>query len=121
MNLYGYAKCSTCIKAKKYLTAHDVAYTYMELMEQPPSAEMFLAWSRQFEIPMDQFFNKQGTKFKALGLKEILPTKTDSELATLLASDGYLVKRPLLVSETNLVLGFKEVAYQNIIGGTKSC
>lgn len=103
-----YPKCSTCQKAKKWLDAHDISYTDRHIVEENPTAEELAAWVQRSGLPMKRFFNTSGMKYRELGLAAKLPEMSDEEKLALLATDGMLVKRPLLVGEDFVLVGFKE-------------
>ena len=104
-----YPPCSTCKKAKAWLDAHSLPYTARHIKEQNPTLEELTQWQRQSGLPLKKFFNTSGLVYRALELKEKLPGMTEEEQLALLASDGMLVKRPLLILEDGRVLtGFRE-------------
>ena len=103
-----YPKCSTCQKAKKFLDSHGADYTDRHIKENNPTAEELKAWREKSGLPLKKFFNTSGLQYKALGLKDKLPTMTEEEQYQLLATDGMLVKRPVLVGEDFVLVGFKE-------------
>ena len=103
-----YPPCTTCQKAKKWLDEHGVAYTARHIKEDRPSYEELKAWYEKSGLPLKKFFNTSGLVYKNLGLKDKLPTMTEEEQLKLLASDGMLVKRPLVVHEDVVLTGFKE-------------
>lgn len=102
-----YPKCSTCRNAKKWLDEHKVAYNDRHIIDQNPSAEELAEWIRRSKLPLKSFFNTSGLVYKAMQLKDKLPSMSDKEQIELLASDGKLIKRPLLVSEDQVLVGFK--------------
>lgn len=106
------------MKAKKYLEASQASIEFIDLMTNPPTKEAFLEWSSQFDLPLALFFNTRGTAFKQLGLKEQLPQLSNDALASLLASDGYLIKRPLLITSKGIGIGFQEAVYQELVRST---
>ena len=106
-----YPPCSTCKKAKKWLDDNGVSYTARHIKEQNPSYEELKAWYEKSGLPLKKFFNTSGLLYKELGLKEKLPTMTEEAQLRLLASDGMLVKRPLVVSEDFVITGFKEAEW----------
>lgn len=106
-----YPSCSTCKKAKKWLDSRDIAYTDRHIRENNPSAEELREWHRKSGLPLKKFFNTSGLLYKSLNLKEKLPSMTEDEQFSLLASDGMLVKRPILVSDTFVLTGFNEEAW----------
>ena len=103
-----YPPCSTCKKAKKWLDDNGIAYTARHIKEQNPSAEELALWLEKSGLPVKKFFNTSGLKYKELGLKAKLPDMTVEDQLSLLAADGMLVKRPLLVGEDFVLTGFKE-------------
>ncbi|MDO4345651.1 MAG: arsenate reductase family protein [Eubacteriales bacterium] len=103
-----YPKCSTCQKAKKWLDAHGVVYTDRNIKEQNPTEEELRKWQAKSGQPLKKFFNTSGLLYRELGLKEKLDAMSEEEQYRLLASDGMLVKRPLLISGDTVLIGFKE-------------
>ena len=104
-----YPACSTCRKAKKWLDEHGIAYTDRHIKEQNPSYEELKQWLESSGLPVKKFFNTSGLVYRGLELKDKLPTMTEEEQLRLLATDGMLVKRPLIVLEDGRVLtGFRE-------------
>ena len=110
--LLEYPKCSTCQKAKKWLTDHDVAFDSRHIAEHKPSAAELQQWQSQSGQPLKKFFNTSGLKYKALNCKELLPNMTEQEQIELLASDGMLVKRPLLIGNGKILIGFREKEWE---------
>lgn len=102
-----YEKCTTCQKAKKWLDSQEIAYTQRPIKEENPSAEELRAWREKSGLPLRKFFNTSGMKYRELQLKDKLPAMSDEDMLSLLASDGMLVKRPLLVTEERVIPGFK--------------
>ena len=108
-----YPPCSTCKKAQHWLDAHGISYTARHIKEQNPSYEELKGWYETSGLPLKKFFNTSGLVYKALELKDKLPTMTEEEQLRLLASDGMLVKRPLVILENGTVLtGFKEAEWE---------
>ena len=103
-----YPKCSTCQKAKKWLEAQGVAFEARHIVEENPTAEELSKWIAASGQPVKKFFNTSGLKYKELGLKDKLPSMTDEEQIALLATDGMLVKRPLVIGNGVVLAGFKE-------------
>ena len=99
-----YPKCSTCQKAKKWLDAHGIAYEDRHIVEQNPTEAELDAWHGKSGLSLKRFFNTSGQLYKAMDLKEKLPTMSEEEQLALLATDGMLVKRPILVGGTGLWL-----------------
>lgn len=102
-----YPPCSTCQKAKKWLDDHGIEYTARHIKEDNPTADELREWVARSGLPLKRFFNTSGLVYKNLGLKDKLPTMTEDEQLALLASDGMLVKRPLLVGDDFVLPGFK--------------
>ena len=107
-----YPKCTTCQKAQKWLDDHGVAYTMRHIKEDKPSYEELKTWYVTSEKPLRKFFNTSGLLYKSLALKDRLPAMTEEEMLRLLATDGMLVKRPLLIGEDFVLVGFKEAEWQ---------
>ena len=108
-----YPPCSTCKKAKAWLDAHNIPYTARHIKEQNPSYEELKAWQTASGLPLKKFFNTSGLAYRALELKDKLPHMSDEEQLRLLATDGMLVKRPVLVLDTGTVLtGFREKEWE---------
>lgn len=114
-----YPKCTTCQKAKKWLVEHQVEFEDRHIVEQNPTKEELKQWYVMSGLPLKRFFNTSGMKYKELQLKDKLPSMTEEEQLELLASDGMLVKRPLLVGEDYAVLGFKEAVWMEKLGLTE--
>ena len=102
-----YPACSTCKKAKTWLDANGVAYEDRHIKENNPTFEELKTWYHRSGLPLKKFFNTSGLQYRALELKDKLPTMTEEEQLLLLASDGMLVKRPLAVMEDVVLVGFK--------------
>ena len=107
-----YPKCSTCQKAQKWLDSHKVPYELRLIREENPSAEELKSWQQRSGLPLKRFFNTSGLQYKALGLKDKLPDMSEEEQLSLLAGDGMLVKRPLLVGDDLVLVGFCEAEYE---------
>ena len=103
-----YPKCSTCRAATAWAEGNGVAFTTRDIKEQNPTAEELKRWHKLSGLPLKRFFNTSGLQYKALGLKEKLPTMTEDEQLALLAHDGMLVKRPLVIGDSFVLTGFKE-------------
>ena len=110
-----YPPCSTCQKAKKWLDARGVAYTDRHIKENNPTYEELKAWYEKSGLPLKKFFNTSGLVYKSLGLKDKLPTMTEDEQLRLLATDGMLVKRPLVIGDDFVLTGFKEKDWEVIL------
>lgn len=109
-----YPPCSTCKKAKNWLDEHGISYEDRHIKENNPSYEELKLWYEKSGLPLKRFFNTSGLAYKALNLKERLPGMTEEEQLQLLASDGMLVKRPLLITEKTILTGFKEAEWNAI-------
>ena len=102
-----YPKCSTCRKAQAWLEAKNIPYTLRDIKENQPTEQQLRTWAAQSGLPLKRFFNTSGLLYKSLQLKDKLPTMTEDEQFALLATDGMLVKRPLLVGEGFVLVGFR--------------
>lgn len=102
-----YPKCSTCQKAKKWLTENNIDFTDRNIVEQNPTVEELSTWFKQSGLPLKRFFNTSGMLYKEQNLKDKLPTMSEEEQLELLASNGMLVKRPLLIGEDKILIGFR--------------
>ena len=107
-----YPPCSTCQKAKQWLDGQGLAYTSRHIKEDNPTYEELKLWHERSGLPLKRFFNTSGLAYKALNLKERLPQMTQEEQLRLLASDGMLVKRPLMVTEDKVLTGFREAEWE---------
>ena len=103
-----YPKCTTCQKARKWLDENKIEYEFRDIKIDNPSLEELTAWYKLSGLPLKKFFNTSGLLYKSMELKTKLPSMTDEEMLALLATDGMLVKRPLLVSDRFVLTGFKE-------------
>lgn len=110
-----YPPCSTCQKAKKWLDEHGVAYDARNIKEENPTQEELRSWYQRSGLPLKRFFNTSGLAYKSLGLKDKLPSMSEEEQLALLASDGMLVKRPLVVGEDFILVGFKATEWENTL------
>ena len=110
-----YPPCSTCQKAKKWLDEHELSYTDRHIKENNPTYEELKAWYQRSGLPLKKFFNTSGLVYKSLGLKEKLPGMSEEEQLRLLTSDGMLVKRPLLVTEDTVLVGFKTEDWERLL------
>lgn len=109
-----YPKCSTCQKAKKWLEGKGVDFEERHIVENNPTAEELREFHQKSGLPLKRFFNTSGLKYKELQLKDKLPQMSEDEQYELLATDGMLVKRPLLVGENFAVPGFKEASWEEV-------
>ena len=107
-----YPPCTTCKKAKAWLNERGVDYQARHIKEENPTVEELKAWHEKSGLPLKKFFNTSGLAYKALGLKDRLPTMSEQEQYQLLASDGMLVKRPLVIGDDFVLVGFREPQWQ---------
>ena len=110
-----YSKCSTCKKAQKWLDEHKIEYTFRDIKVPNPSAEEILSWQRKSGLPLKRFFNTSGMLYRSLNLKDKLPTMTEEEMLIYLSTDAMLVKRPILVGENFVLVGFKEEQWKLLL------
>ena len=110
-----YPPCSTCQKAKKWLDAHGLSYTERHIKEDNPTYEELKAWWERSGMPVKKFFNTSGLLYKSLQLKEKLPTMTEEEQLRLLATDGMLVKSPIIVTDELILTGFREAEWEKLL------
>ena len=103
-----YPKCTTCQKAQKWLDDHKATYEFRDIKLHNPTLDELTQWHKKSGLPLKKFFNTSGLLYKSLDLKNKLPTMTEDEMLALLASDGMLVKRPLLISDSFVLVGFRE-------------
>lgn len=106
-----YPKCSTCQKAKKWLDEHEIKYTDRHIVEEHPTYEELKDWYQRSGMPLKKFFNTSGLLYKEMKLKNKLADMSEEEQLRLLATNGMLVKRPLIVDETTILTGFKEAEW----------
>ena len=103
-----YNKCGTCQKARKWLEENGVAYSYRDIKTENPGLEELTAWYKSSGLPLRKFFNTSGQLYKTMELKNKLPDMREDEMLALLSSDGMLVKRPLLIGDGFVLVGFQE-------------
>ena len=111
MLLICYPKCTTCQKAKKWLESQGIAYTERNIAEENPTYAELKEWYKKSGLPLKRFFNTSGLLYKSMQLKDKLPEMSEEEQLKLLATDGMLVKRPLVVDGVNVLTGFKEAEW----------
>ena len=111
-----YPPCSTCQKAKRWLDEQQVSYTSRHIKENNPSVAELTEWYKMSGLPLKKFFNTSGLLYKSMGLKDKLPTMSEEEQIALLATDGMLVKRPLVIGDSFVLTGFKEKDWQEKLG-----
>ena len=110
-----YPPCSTCQKAKKWLDVHGVEYTDRHIKENNPTYEELKDWYQRSGLPLKKFFNTSGLLYKSMNLKDRLPAMSEEEQLRLLASDGMLVKRPIVVKDDIVLTGFKEQEWLRLL------
>ena len=110
-----YPLCTTCKKAKKWLDDNGITYESRHIKENNPTYEELKAWYEKSGLPLKKFFNTSGIQYRVLELKDKLPAMSEEEQLQLLASDGMLVKRPLVVTENAVLTGFKEKDWENLL------
>lgn len=116
MQFICYPKCSTCQKAKKWLEANDISFEERHIKDCNPTAEELSAWRKKSGLPLKKFFNTSGLVYKDMKLSQKLPTMSETEQLALLAADGMLVKRPILVDDGFVLVGFKEADWAAKLG-----
>lgn len=107
-----YSKCTTCQKAKKWLDSHDIQYTSRHIKEDNPTAAELKEWHKKSGLPLKKFFNTSGMLYKSMSLKDKLPDMGEEEQYELLAADGMLVKRPVIVGDAFVLTGFREKEWE---------
>lgn len=115
LNFICYPKCTTCQKAKKWLDDHGIEYSLRDIKTDNPSADELTRWYSKSGLPLKKFFNTSGLLYKSMELKDKLPGMSEEEMIQLLASDGMLVKRPLLISDDFVLIGFKETDWTDAL------
>ena len=112
MLLLCYPKCTTCKKAEKWLDENGISYEYRDLKLQNPTKEELMLWQEKSGLPLKKFFNTSGLLYKSLNLKDKLPAMSEDEQFSLLATDGMLVKRPILISDDFVLTGFRPAEWE---------
>lgn len=112
MTFIGYPKCSTCVRAQAWLDENGIAHEFRHIKENNPSTDELRAWYKKSGLPLKKFFNTSGLVYKELQLKDRLPSMSEDEQLELLASNGMLVKRPLLVADDFVLVGFKQAEWE---------
>ena len=110
-----YPPCSTCQKAKKWLDEHGVSHDDRHIKAQNPTYEELKLWHQRSGLPLKKFFNTSGLLYKSMNLKEKLPAMTEEEQLRLLATDGMLVKRPIVVTDSTVLTGFKAAEWEKLL------
>ena len=110
-----YPKCSTCQKAKKWLDAHNLEYAERHIAEENPTYDELKAWYKQSGLPLKNFFNTSGLVYKEMQLKDKLLSMSEEEQLRLLATNGMLIKRPMVITDDKVLVGFKEAEWEALI------
>ena len=110
-----YKRCSTCRNAMKFLDNNNIAYQYRDIMTENPNAKELKKWIMDSNLPIKRFFNTQGVVYREMNLKDTIDTMSEDEALEILSSTGKLVKRPLLISDEGIFVGFHEELYENLI------
>lgn len=113
MTFVCYPKCTTCQKAKKWLDENGISYELRDIKTENPSAQELEQWYRRSGLPLKKFFNTSGLLYKSMALKDKLPGMTEDEMLRLLATDGMLIKRPLLITDELVLVGFREAQWES--------
>ena len=111
-----YPKCTTCQKARKWLDDNKIEYEFRDIKLDNPTLDELTEWYKESGLPLKKFFNTSGLLYKSLDLKNKLPTMSENEMLKLIASDGMLVKRPLLIGDSFVLVGFKEAEWSATLG-----
>ncbi len=114
LKLYGYKKCGTCRKAEKFFLQANIDYTFIDITENPPTPEALSDIAKLANVPLKKLFNTSGVQYRELNIKAQLPTLSDLEVLALLASNGRLIKRPLVTDENRATVGFNEASFVEI-------
>lgn len=110
-----YPKCTTCQKAEKWLDANGLAHETRHIAEEKPTVDELRDWQQRSGLPLRRFFNTSGMLYRSLGLKDKLPTMSEEEQFALLATDGMLVKRPILVAGETVLVGFRQAEWEQAL------
>lgn len=113
MTFICYPKCTTCQKARKWLDENQIAYAFRDIKTENPTYDELAAWHKRSGLPLKKFFNTSGLLYKSMELKNKLPGMSEEEMLRLLATDGMLVKRPLLIGDDFVLVGFKEAEWES--------
>lgn len=113
MTFICYPKCTTCQKARKWLDENQITYAFRDIKTENPDYDELAAWYRLSGLPLKKFFNTSGLLYKSMELKGKLPSISEEDMLRLLATDGMLVKRPLLIGDDFVLVGFKETEWEN--------
>lgn len=115
MLFLAYPGCTTCKKAKKFLEEHEIDFEFRHIKDENPTLAELTAWYKTYNFELKKLFNTSGQVYRQMQLKDVLPDMTDEEKLTLLASDGMLVKRPLLLLDDRILIGFKEAEWRTAL------
>ena len=115
MTFICYPKCTTCQKAQKWLDENGISYTFRDIKMENPTYGELTVWHERSGLPLKRFFNTSGLLYKSMGLKDRLPQMSEDEMLKRLATDGMLVKRPLLVGDGFVLVGFKEAEWESCL------
>ncbi len=115
VNFICYPKCSTCRKAKKWLVENGIEFEERHIVDNKPTAHELKLWIEKSGLSIKKFFNTSGVLYKEMGLKDKLPNMSYDEQIELLASDGKMVKRPVVITDDTVIVGFKEAEWENIL------
>ena len=113
MTFICYPKCTTCQKARKSLDENQIAYSFRDIKTENPAYDELAAWHKRSGLPLKKFFNTSGLLYKSMELKDKLPGMSEEEMLRFLATDGMLVKRPLLIGDEFVLVGFKEAEWES--------
>lgn len=116
LTFYGYANCGTCRKAKKWLTEHQIEFHVVPIIDSPPTKVELAKFLELSGLPVKKFFNTSGRRYRDLGMKDKIETSTVDELLDWLASDGRLIKRPIVTDNENVTVGFDAETYEKVWG-----
>lgn len=114
LTVYSYPTCGTCRKAKKWLEEHELAYNDLHIVDTPPTKADLTRFYEQSGLPLKKFFNTSGRRYRELGMKEKMSGSSDEELLNWLASDGMLIKRPIVTDGIHVTVGFNESDYKRV-------
>lgn len=115
ITFYWYPKCSTCKKAKAWLDEQGMSYQMIDMIQEPPAKNLIEQWMKENDWPIRRYFNTSGMRYREQNLKEIVNDLTPAQAAEKLSQDGMLIKRPILVVEQKVLLGFREAQYQELL------
>lgn len=114
LTFYWYPKCGTCRNAKKWLDHHQLQYESIDIVENPPAKAEIEGLYKKSGLELKKFFNTSGQKYRALGLKDKLKNATEAEMLDILATDGMLLKRPIITDGVKVTVGFKEELFEDM-------